>query len=795
MIGDSAGGGISTYDADIGFDYDVSSMAAATPGMIGDSAGGGIYTYDADSMNLALHMKVSVVLRAEPYRTILTTKSSSIHSFVSSNIETIIDAFVTGSIERYSDAFGKHTIGTNSVVKNKTVGGLMTRLSVCGYANVHICCTATFLEAYLHVLQRLHTERGEEESFTVNIMAEFNIGEDDWLNSDDDEGGDISGSHDGGYKILKYHTVFVVDVSSNMFKQCIPVDGLQSSEIKSEMLSCFEMAMKGLRDTFTQRIIHSPSDLCALVFYNTDKAHNGVGFSNIFVVKQLAKLGPEDLKMVEKLQTLAQGDAGKSFEAEYGICDNKASIGNVLWVALDMINGMPSAKTGHKNIIMFTCNDDPHHGDRNSVRQAKEKANDVAKADVEFRLVCLNDPLRLEHTFDYSLFYKAVCFPSSQLSELATPISSLRDMVMETRRQTSANRVLMRLQWTIGNKVSIGVCCYKLISEKKKPTSVLFNTDQRRVITTTKNVDDATGTVLLPSDLKYSVDVGGKKTYIGSDLNKAMKTLCPQGLLLLGFKPLDRIKVHHNYHTVDFVYPDDSSVENSSALFASLCLRCEAKNVAAICRLTPRSGQPRLVALLPQREIRDTDSNEQLVPPGFNMIYLPYRDDIRNNKYPKMEERPTREQIELAKNIVMRLDSDFSPRYLPDNPTLQHFMMGLEALALDRDNVEKIVDETLPNNDNIEDSAGELLAQLKENIYPEGHDPKEVFVPVKKRTIKDVVDLDEDIGQTVKRFHSQKILSKLTIPKLKAFLLTIGQSSTGKKADLVDKVNSYYDNL
>ena len=62
----------------------------------------------------------------------------------------------------------------------------------------------------------------------------------------------------------------------------------------------------------------------------------------------------------------------------------------------------------------------------------------------------------------------------------------------------------------------------------------------------------------------------------------------------------------------------------SRTLFAALLDRCVARNVVPICSFTLRANSPpSLVALLPQEEKLD-DSNIQILPPGFHVVYLPY---------------------------------------------------------------------------------------------------------------------------------------------------------------------------
>ena len=72
------------------------------------------------------------------------------------------------------------------------------------------------------------------------------------------------------------------------------------------------------------------------------------------------------------------------------------------------------------------------------------------------------------------------------------------------------------------------------------------------------------------------------------------------------------------------------SVRGSTCLFRALLARCLVHDKMALCRLTARSNMPpRLVALLPQREVRGDDGAVEQSP-GFHVVFLPFAEDIRN---------------------------------------------------------------------------------------------------------------------------------------------------------------------
>ena len=99
----------------------------------------------------------------------------------------------------------------------------------------------------------------------------------------------------------------------------------------------------------------------------------------------------------------------------------------------------------------------------------------------------------------------------------------------------------------------------------------------------------------------------------------------------------------------------------------------------------------RFCALLPQDESFDEVSGLQ-TPPGFQLIVLPYADDIRDldsimeqsglRKADEAEEQPAivdqlrAEEKNAAKLLIKNLTIDFDPRNY-DNPTIQKFYSGL----------------------------------------------------------------------------------------------------------------------
>lgn len=68
----------------------------------------------------------------------------------------------------------------------------------------------------------------------------------------------------------------------------------------------------------------------------------------------------------------------------------------------------------------------------------------------------------------------------------------------------------------------------------------------------------------------HFVKAGGEKVEFSPEEIQQIKTFGEPSLVLLGFKPIERLKVYHNVRSSYFIYPDDERVQNSSKFFHGL---------------------------------------------------------------------------------------------------------------------------------------------------------------------------------------------------------------------------------
>merc|ERR1719410_2489180 len=97
----------------------------------------------------------------------------------------------------------------------------------------------------------------------------------------------------------------------------------------------------------------------------------------------------------------------------------------------------------------------------------------------------------------------------------------------------------------------------------------------------------------------------------------------------MGFKPLEKLKLYYQLKPSLFVYPDEQRCNGSTVSFAALIAAMTQLQQYAVCRYIARKqSEPRFVALVAQKEVKDADGKQEAAP-GMHLIYLPYADDIR----------------------------------------------------------------------------------------------------------------------------------------------------------------------
>ncbi|XP_073500317.1 X-ray repair cross-complementing protein 6 [Phyllobates terribilis] len=571
--------------------------------------------------------------------------------------------------------------------------------------------------------------------------------------------------------------IFLVDASKQMFKS-----------MTDDGLTPFDIALQCIRNVYTSKIISSDRDLLSVVFFGTKESKSADSFKHIYVLHDLDTPGAKRVLDLDKYRE----DKGRAYFSEAIGHSLDFSLGEALWHCSNLFSNV-KLKLSHKRIMLFTNEDNPHCSESAKITQAVTKAKDLRELGIFLDLMHLEK----DDGFDISLFYRDIVNidDDEDLGVQFKASRKLDDLMRKVRAKENKKRSLCRIPLKLNDDLYLTVGVYNLVQKAMKPAPVrLYSDSNEPVKTKTRTFNRETGSLLLPSDTKKAQIYGNRQIVLEKEETEQLKRFDDPSLVLIGFKPISLLKKHHFIRPAQFVYPEESLVSGSSTLFQALLIKCLKRQVMAICRYTPRRNTPpRFVALVPQEEKLD-DENVPLKPPGFNLIFIPFADDIRTINYHEIIPA-NEEQVDKMKEIVHKLRFKYRSDSF-ENPVLQKHFRNLEALALDLMEPEPIEDLTLPKTDMIDNRLGSLSEEFKELVYPPGYNPEGKAGKRKQ---------GDDSGQAGKKAKAETSISeadlrayvengtlgKLTVPVLKESCRNYGLKG-GKKQELMDALVDYF---
>ena len=285
------------------------------------------------------------------------------------------------------------------------------------------------------------------------------------------------------------------------------------------------------------------------------------------------------------------------------------------------------------------------------------------------------------HKFSFGRFYAA--FLASDADEVnfaqMEPAQKLEDLSVRIKKKEYKKRELARVDLAIDAGVKVGVRLYSLFKKFKKGGAVV--TDQQGVIL--RKVAQArcveSNAPIGKDQVGSCVQVGDEKVPFSREEVARVKNVVGPSFTLVGFKPRDCLKVHHNLRESIFVVADDQRVLNSSKFADALVKEMVARDQVAIVKLRlGRNSTMRFGALIPQEERSANESD--FTPNGFHLVVLPFANELRqiDLRFFDSGQDVTAEELAVAAELVDELTvDDFDPRSF-ENPAIQKFYRVLE---------------------------------------------------------------------------------------------------------------------
>ena len=585
-------------------------------------------------------------------------------------------------------------------------------------------------------------------------------------------------------------------------------------------------ALKCAYALMQQRIISSPNDMMGVLLYGTENskfqedepARGGVAYPHCYLLADLDVPAAEDVKT---LKTLVE-DEGE-FQKLIIPSKEPISMANVLFCA-NQIFTTKAPNFSSRRLFIVTDNDDPHANDKAMKSSSAVRAKDLYDLGVIIELFPISRP---DQKFDRGKFYDDIIYnpmpsdPAAPMPMTGVPevsaagdgISLLQSLLSSINSRNFAKRTLFsNLPFEIGPGFIISVKGYILLKrqEKKRSCYVWLGGEKPLIASgVTNQVADDSGRALEKIEIKKAFKFGGAQVTFTPEEVGALRHFGDPGLRIIGFKPLSLLPFWANLKHNTFIYPSEDVYIGSTRVFAALQQKLLKDQKMGIAWYVARkNAAPQIAAVVAGAEKTD-DKGEQAIPPGMWIIPIPFADDVRQNPETRVVRAPDR-LTDLMREVVQLLQlpkAVYDPSKYP-NPALQWHYRILQAMALDEDLPEKPEDKTTPKYRQIDKRVGPLMMDWGyelERQYKEMGSDATGLIPSKRsaggqddiavRGKKAKTDANDDTidDASMRKAFDDNTINKLTVPLLKSWLQSKGMAVSGKKSDLVDRVEGYYE--
>ncbi len=582
------------------------------------------------------------------------------------------------------------------------------------------------------------------------------------------------------YKSLKDAVIFLIECNNSM--------------LENSFQHVFEIAENFLKT----KIITNENDFFSLIIYNTAIKKNYLNFEGINIMFPLTA---PDAQLIKNLKIISQNCQEKynpkfmdfiqdNFPLYVNISHDNNNINKIesditlneaLWICHSELKNL-NQKDYNRRIFLFTDEDNPMSQEQNLHKRELtiQRAKDMLESEIIIELF----PMNFLRNFDLRKFYCEI-IPKEENSNqdyILTRDNSqnkLRELTKRIRQKEIKKRTLGSCMFYVSKDIKVSINFYSTVRKTIKNRAYMIDARNNKTLSTVNQIMCIeTGETLFPHQIGTFHEYGGKKIQFTKEDMKQIKTFDSPGIKLMGFKSLSSIKPFYNIRESCFIYPNENMTSGASQLFDALIKQLINKNKVAIVKCVPREGTNiRFCALIPQREVFDEDYFQ--TPPGFNLIFLPYSDELRSNGdifsylYANKKKESTDEndiekdkEVELSeekklltKKLIKKMTIYFDSRNF-ENPSIQKFYSTLQALALREPNIEPVEDQIQPDQVGLSNLNG-IDADFSKEFYGEVRtavftQPPRKGVPKNKR---DLVNGDDNQDENV-NFPNQSKKSK-----------------------------------
>ncbi|CAG8532062.1 2427_t:CDS:10 [Ambispora gerdemannii] len=595
---------------------------------------------------------------------------------------------------------------------------------------------------------------------------------------------------------------FAIDCSESMLKPDSFDIGNGESENNDPNIP-LRSAIRAASEVCLRKIIDRSQDYVGVLLYHTRKHKNKSDTNHIYVFHDVDF---PDVNRIRELNELASAEI--DFNEHFGSSDEEFPLANVFMACRDSLAQL-SASFKTKRIFVITDQDQPHKNNPFLRSAAITRTHDLAEIDIEINLFSINRP---DKPFNFNAFWSEIICQDDLKKNHINTSGDIEVLVERVMAKESPRRSMFSLPFRMGpnDVLTFGVKGYVLCIERRKPLHqwAYMKAEEIKLASSQATYICAdTAQRLLTSDIKYSYSFGGEKIVYTADELHELRKIGEMGITLLGFKPYSRFKFHYHLEHPYFIYPDEEKYEGSTRTFAALHQKMLEMEKIAICQVRLRkTSVPRIAALVAQKEELD-EYGAQIHPPGIQMYYLPYAEDLRPlPEWSELTSAPS-DLAQIAEEVIntLTIKSGFSPEKFK-NPALKRFYDVLQCIALDKELPETYTDTTAPKVNAIRKRVGKKFiefnkrilsttSEIKANRQDLVYEVKSTRTPRKATTgaasRPKAKPVSEDGSVDVEALWKDGRAEKATIVDIKAYLTKIGHTVTAKrKAELLEELDS-----
>ncbi|KAK2595968.1 ATP-dependent DNA helicase II subunit 1 [Conoideocrella luteorostrata] len=642
-------------------------------------------------------------------------------------------------------------------------------------------------------------------------MAEKNQ---DWKREDEDE--DDQEIDETSYKAQKDAIIMAIEVRESMMKPPPPSDSK-----KADQDSPLEAALKCAYHLMEQRIISNPKDMMGILLFGTQKTkfhkegngRDGLGYPNCYLLTDLDIPAADDVKVLKSLV-----EDGEDEDEVLRASNEPAIMSNVLFCA-NQIFTTKAANFGSRRLFIVTDNDSPHSSDKAAMSAAAVRAKDLYDLGVTIDVFPITHG---DFKFDLSKFYDDIVYrdPIAEANNTAMPVSKsgdglslLNSLISNINsKQTPKRALFSNLPFEIAPGLRISVKGFNILHRQSPArTCYIWLDGEKPQIAhgeTTRLAEDSTRTVE-KGEMKKAYKFGGEYVYFTPEEQKSLKDFGSPIIRIIGFKPRKLLPMWASVKKSTFIFPSEEDYVGSTRVFTALWQKLIKDDKVGLAWCVVRANaQPMLAAIIPSKERSDEDSGTSYLPAGLWIYPLPFADDLREIQPPLKVTRSTDELTTKMRTIVQQLQlpkAMYNPMKYP-NPALQWHYKILKALALDEEVPAEADDATKPKSKAISKRAGGYLEEwsgkLEEDkgsvstaseLKREADDDGSERPAKQRRGASDKANPSSMSMVELKEAIESGSIIKMTVAELRNIAGSKGVSTSGKKAEIVDRIEQWVD--